>query len=83
MHWNCDQLPVARFTIFNFKKWFVWWVADLPNTDLCAICLLSGLLISAAPLCNNANVINSTKYNDCYSTDKQLLLDHVAYCEVR
>lgn len=40
--------------------------------------LLITLLISAAPLCDNANiVINSAEYNGCHSADKEPRRDHV------
>lgn len=49
--------------------------ADLPNIDFA---VPIRLLISAAPLCDNANsVINSAEYNGCHSADKEPRRDHV------
>lgn len=57
--------------------------------EVCTVCvrrtyqtlilrLLIGLLISAAPLCDNANsVINSAEYNGCHSAHKEPRRDHV------
>lgn len=49
--------------------------AGQPNIDFA---FAHTLLISAAPLCDNANiVINSAEYNGCHSADKEPRRDHV------